>query len=133
MAANSIKFTDTPGKSVFQVSAANTNRDGTGTIVDLVSGTTFGRYIRKIRVKATGTTTAGMVAIYFFDGTNTRLEREIAVTAITPSTTVTSFEAEVLFSDLDAIILIGTSTKLQASTQKAETFNIHIDYADYLS
>lgn len=131
MSANTIQFTTTPGKAVFQVSAANTNRDGTGTIVTLIAGTASGRYVRKIRIKATGTTTAGMVAIYFFDGTNIRLEREIAVTAITPSTSVTSFETEVLFSDLDAPILIGTSTNLQASTQKAETFNIHIDYADY--
>jgi hypothetical protein len=79
------------------------------------------------------TTTAGSICFYYFDGTNSRLEREVAVTAITVSTSVPGFEAEILFSDVDALILVGTSTKLQASTQKGETFNIHVDYADYTS
>lgn len=128
-----VHFTDVPGKVVAQVATANTNRDGTGTIATLLAGVALGRYIRKIRVKAVGTTTAGMVRIYFYDGTNTRLEREVGVTAITPSASVKTFEEEILFSDLDAPILVGTGQELRASTHNAETFNIHVDYADYTS
>lgn len=130
---NLIHFTDVPGKAVAQVSAANTNRDGTGTVVTIVAGVALGRYLRKIRVKAVGTTTAGMVRIYFYDGTNTRLVREFIVTAITPTASVKTFEDELLFSDLDAEILVGTGQEIRASTHNAEVFNVHVDYADYTS
>lgn len=133
MAVNSIKFADTPGKAVAQVSVANTNRDGTGTVATILAGVALGRYIRKITVKAVATSTAGMVRLYFYDGTNTRLIREVAVSAITASASVKTFEEEILFSDLDAPILVGTTQELRASTHNAETFNIHVDYADFTS
>lgn len=116
---------------VAQVSAANTNRDGTGTIVSLITGVAAGTRINKIRVKAVGTTTAGMVRIYFFDGTNIRMYREVAVTAITPSATVKTFEEEILFDDADAPILAGVTQELRASTHAAETFNIIVEGGDY--
>lgn len=131
MAANTVQFTATPRMVVAQVSAANTNRDGTGTIVDLITGVAAGTRINKITIKAIVTTTAGMVRIYFFDGTNTRLYREVAVTAITVSASVAGFSSEILFSDADAPILASASQKLQASTHNAETFNIIVEAADY--
>lgn len=54
-------FVLTPVLAQAQVSAANTNRDGTGTIVDLVTGGTYGTRIDKVRICATGTTTAGVI------------------------------------------------------------------------
>lgn len=131
MAANSVQFTATPRMVVAQVSAANTNRDGTGTVVDLITGVAAGTRINKITVKGIATTTAGMVRIYFYDGTNTRLYREVIVTAITPSAFVKTFSEEILFSDADAPILVGTGHKLQASTHNAETFNIIVEAGDY--
>lgn len=132
MAANSVQFVATPGMSVAQVSAANTNRDGTGTIVDLVTGVASpGRRINKITIKAIVTTAAGMIRIYFYDGTNTRLYREIVVTAITVGAAVAGFEYEILFNDANAPILPNVNCKLQASTHNAETFNIITEYGDF--
>lgn len=104
-----------------QVSAANTNRDGTGTIVDLITGVAAGTRIDRLRVVATTTTTAGVVRIYWHDGTNTRLYREYIVPAITPSTSVEVFSVEEQLFDL---ILPSASHKLRASTHVAETFNV---------
>lgn len=130
MAASPI-FTNTPRLAVGQVSAANTNRDGTGTIVTLLAGAASGTRINKITIKATVTTTAGMIRFYLDDSTNIRLYREIAVTAITVSASVAGFEYEILFDDSDALILPSTSWELQASTHNAETFNITVEAADY--
>lgn len=124
-------FYATPRMVVAQVSAANTNRDGTGTIVDLITGAASpGTRINKITAKAVGTTTGGMVRIYFFDGTNTRLLYEMTVGAVTPSATVETFSEEILFNDGNAPILASATQKLQASTHNAETFNIVVEAAD---
>jgi hypothetical protein len=70
--ATSPTFTGTPRVGSSQVSAANTGRDGTGTIVDLLTGVAAGTKVFEVRVQATVTTTAGMVRLYYYDGTNTR-------------------------------------------------------------
>jgi hypothetical protein len=89
-----------------------------------------GTRVNKITVKGTGTTTAGMVRIYFYDGTNTRLYREVAITAITASASVKAFIEEILWTDADAPIL-QEGQKFQASTHNAETFNLIVEAADY--
>lgn len=120
-------FTLTPRVTLAQVSAANTNRDGTGTIVDLITGATNGTRIDRITIKAVGTTTAGMVRLYIYDGTNTRLWKEEIVSAITPSAVLKTFQA--ILSDL--ALTIPLNHKLQASTHNAETFNIETEAGDF--
>lgn len=129
MAANSVQFTATPRIGIGQISAANTNRDGTGTIVDIITGVAAGTYIKRVTIKATGTTTAGMVRLYLHDGTNTRLIREVDVTALTPSATVKAFSFEIDYAD--GLILPSNSWVLRASTHNAETFNVIAEGADY--
>lgn len=131
MAANSVQFTATPRMVVAQISAANTNRDGTGTIVDLITAVAAGTRINKITIKATASTTAGMVRVYFFDGTNTRLYIEVSVSAITASASTATFTNTISFTDANAPILVGTSQKLQASTHNAESFNIIVEAGDF--
>lgn len=131
MAANSVQFTATPGISLAQVSAANTNRDGSGTVVTVHVGSANGRRINKIRIVGTGTTTAGMVRFYLYDGTNTRMYREVVVSAITVSASTAAFSSEILFYDSDAPILPSASWELRASTHNAETFNIISEWADF--
>ncbi len=103
------------------MSTANTNRDGTGTIVDVLTGVAAGTKVNEIVVQATSSTTAGFVRLYYYDGTNTRLYREVAVTAATPSGTVAAFRTSLTF---DNLVLAGSTHKLQASTHNAESFNI---------
>lgn len=109
---------------VVQVATANTNRDGTGTLATVTTGTTDGVVIEKVTIKATGTTTAGIIRFFVSvdTGTNKRLLTEIYVSAITPSGTVPAFVSEV--PALVGLVLKNTSSILYASTHNAETFNI---------
>lgn len=119
------QYAATPATAVAQVTTANTARDGTGTIVTVETAGTNGTRIDDITVTAVGTTTAGMVRLFLHDGTNARLWREVAVTAITPSATVAAFTASL--TNLGLILATGWS--LRASTEKAETFNICVTRA----
>lgn len=116
-------FASTPLAAQAQVSTANTNRDGTGTLVTVVTGASTGSRVDDIVIQATGTTTAGMVRLFLSldNGTTNRLIREIPVAAVTPSGTVQAFRAELY--DL-GIILPNATALLRASTHNAETFNV---------
>jgi hypothetical protein len=103
------------------LSAANTNRDGSGTTATLVTGGSLGTRIDRIKTIAAGTVTAGVVRFYLSDGTNTRLFKERLVAATTPSTTVAVFEDEITFADA---LIIPTGWTLKASTHNAEAFNL---------
>jgi hypothetical protein len=109
---------------VVQISTANTNRDGTGTLGTVTTGTTDGVVIEKITIKATGTTTAGIIRFFVSvdTGSTKLLIDEIYVSAITPSGTVPAFVAEV--PSLVGLVLKNTSSILYASTHNAATFNI---------
>lgn len=114
-------FAVTPRIGLAQVSAANTNRDGTGTVVDVLTGGTNGTKITEVVVDATVTTTAGMVRLYLFDGTNTRLFDEISVAAATPSASVKTTRVSTLYQNLT---LPNNTWRLRASTHNAEVINV---------
>jgi hypothetical protein len=119
--ATTPKFTSTARYAGVVVSAANTNRDGTGTIVDVMTGVAAGTKIFEVVVQATVTTTAGMIRLYINDGTNSRLFDEITVSATTVSASVPGARTVRTY---DNLILPSASHKLQASTHNAEAHNV---------
>ena len=123
--ASNAQYASIPASAMAVISAANTARDGTGTIVTVETAGASGTRIDDIVITATGTTTAGMVRLFLHDGTNARLWREVPVTAITPSATVQAFTATL--SNLALVLQTGWS--LRASTHNAETFNILVTRA----
>lgn len=120
-------FTKTPQMGIAAISAANTNRDGTGTIVDVITGAAVGTRIERITIAATSTTTAGVVRLYLYDGTNTRLWKEVLVAAVTPSTTVSPFQSILSNQGLN----LPSTFKLRASTNNAESFNVVAEGGSY--
>lgn len=118
-------FTKPVAPGAATVSAANTNRDGTGTIVTVVTGVADGLKVVSVRIKATVTTTAGMIRFYYSpdNGATNYLIGEVVVTAITVAANVASFEADFLLPD-GGIDLVGTNDLLRASTEKAEQFRL---------
>lgn len=126
MAANTTPvFTIVPVIGMVRIATANTNRDGTGTLGDVVTGGTNGTRIDKIVIEAIGTTTAGMVRLYINDGTNTRLWQEVMVAALTPSGTVQAFRALILTPDPQSpLLVLPVSYVLRASTVAAESFDV---------
>ena len=124
--ATQAQYAATPKCSIGQVSVANTNRDGTGTIVTVFSAGASGSRIDAIDLKAVGTTTAGMIRLFIHDGANARLLTEVPVMAITPSGTLPSWESQLNTNTMTQVlpIVLPTGYSLRASTEKAETFNV---------
>lgn len=126
--ASTAAYAATPRYTYVQISTANTNRDGTGTIGTLFTAGSSGSRVDDIRICATGTTTAGVIRLFasLDNGTTNRLIREILVPAVTPSTTVEAWST--LLSDL-GIVLPDANALLRVSTHNAETFNVHVTRA----
>lgn len=114
-----------------QLTAANTNRDGTGTIVTIATAGTNGSVITSIYLMGVGTVTGGMIRLYIHDGTNYRLWKEVAVTATTPSGTVAGWSSTIDCSYPGNPLYLPTGYSLRASTNNAETFNVIAEGGDY--
>lgn len=106
------------------VSTANTNRDGTGTIVSIATGSAAGFKISSVVTQPTVTTTAGMIRVFIStdSGTTWNLFDEIPVAAATVSGTVPGARNVRNYSDL---VLFGTSNRLGAATNNAESHQVY--------
>lgn len=103
------------------LSAANTNRDGTGTIVSVITGASGGTKITMIEANCTVTNVAGTIRLYISDGTTTRLWRELPTTATTVSATQPGAHVEIATPHF----VLPSGYILRASTEKAEAWNVH--------
>lgn len=109
------------------LSAANTNRDGSGTLETVITAASEGTRIERIIVQATAATTAGQVRLFLHDGTNARLFREVAIAAATPSATVQAVNAEV---SAGPYFVLPSGWSIRATTHNAETFAVTAMGAD---
>lgn len=109
-----------------QISVANTNRDGTGTIVSIFTAGASGSKILSIEVKATGNTTGNIIRFFLNDGVNKRLWYELTSSVTTVSGTVQSF-----YQRIAPDLLLESGWSLEASTHAAETFNVIATGGDY--
>lgn len=124
--AASAQYASTPKVGVGQISTANTNRDGTGTIGTVFTAGSSGSRIDMIDIQATATTTAGMVRLFLHNGTTAFLLAEVPVVAVTPSGTIPAFSAQLNSNTMTQVlpIVIPTGWSLRASTHNAEAFNV---------
>lgn len=102
--------------AIAEISTANSNLDGTGTLADLVTAGN-GTIVKRIIIKAQGTTTEGMVRIFFKAGATTWLLCEIEIPAV-----VQSSRDQTLIAVIDEPFYLKASYTLRVSTEKAETF-----------
>lgn len=123
-------FVQAPIIATAQVSAANTNRDGTGTLVDVVTGALNGTRIHKITIKAAVTTTAGMVRLFIYNGSTTRLWMEISIPAFSVSATVQGAYVLVELYGERALVL-PSGYVLRAATHNAEAINVIAEGGNY--
>lgn len=111
-----------------QVTVANTNRDGTGTLVALTTGPTggvrLGDVIEQVIIQAAGVVSDGMIRFFLSKdgGTTKRLVDEVQVSSLTPSGTTPAFRNTA--PDLVGMVLANDQAILYAATNNAETFNI---------
>lgn len=108
------------------ISTANVKLDGSGTLGNVITAASPGTIIKKVFIKAQTNTTRGMIRLFVFDGSNTRLLLEIDVLPVTKSGTNPSYQTVV---ELNFHLKEGYI--LKASTQNAETFNIIAECVDW--
>jgi len=121
--ATSPIFTHEPLLGLAQATLADALLDTPVNFVTVVTGNAEGTRIDLVRAKATVVTTAGMLRLFIWNGTNSRLIKEIPMAAITPSATVESFEAE--WTPTEPIVLPDATWELRASISAAEATNIY--------
>lgn len=132
MAANTSPiFVLRPRVASANVNAANTNRDGTGTLVDLVTGATDGTRVERLVFEAAVTTTAGIIRIFHYNGSASRLWKEILVSAITPSASVAAFRWVEERGDGQPLFVLASGEKLQYTMHNAESMNAFAHCGDY--
>lgn len=117
----------TPVIGMVSIATANTGLDGTGTLGTLLTGATNGTRVDFIVVKATVTTTNGMIRMFIDDGGgNIYLWDELDVSAITPSATVKSFRGVIQCG-----FQLPNGYIIKMGTQNAETFRCFAHGASY--
>ena len=118
----------TPRFTEASISTANTNLDGTGTIVSFFDAGTNGSRLDRITVQALSTTTAGKVNIFKRTGVGTwRFYNSVMVTAATPSTTVQHFRYVLDEQNIN----LGSTDEFGAATHNAESFLVFGEGADF--
>lgn len=124
--ANQPQYVGVAKVGIAQVSTANTNRDGTGTIEIVFTAGTNGSRIDAINLKAVNTTTAGIIRLFIHDGSDARLFAELPVTPLTPGASTPAWEAQLNTNTFTQVLplILPTGYSLRASTHNAETFNV---------
>jgi len=120
--ASSPAFASTPRIGVGSVSTANTNRDGTGTLVDIITGVAAGTRIERVAVQATNNPADSIVTLFLFDGTTNWLWDEIDIgDPAAASTTSAGYRYDKAYLDL---VLPNASWKLRAAITVAPTAGV---------
>lgn len=124
-------FAVVPRAAVAAVSTANTNRDGTGTIVDIIVGVAAGTKVTTIVAQATGDPADSIVTLFLHNGTSFFLFDEIDLgNPAAASTTVPGARFSRSYADL---VLPSASWKIGAAITVALTagvINVHAFGAD---
>lgn len=124
-------FTLTPKIGMGQVTVANTNRDGTGTLVSIITGGTNGTRVDHVTMKATGTTAAGMLRLFIYDGVSvTELHYEQPTIGITPTGTIAAENYTWIPPGGNGLVL-PSGYILKAAPNNAETWNFQAHAGDY--
>ena len=105
-----------------QISTANTNLDGTGTIVSLITAPLDGVVIKRRQAVAKVTTTAGWVSWFIKKGSTWELDCVMPVYAATVGSTVPPF-----FDGHDVNIVLLEGEQYGAATYAAEAMIASIE------
>jgi hypothetical protein len=132
--ATAPNFSASPRCEIVQATTANTARDGSGTIVNVLTAGSSGSRIDRLDAQAIAASTSGMLRWFLHDGANSRLYFETNVVAITPSASVPAWRytasREAANRELFPILL-ESGQSLRVATNNAETFNIVATGGDF--
>lgn len=104
------------------VETANSSLDGSGTIVDLLTGRDYGTIIDTVVIKAIQDTSPGMIRFFLKSGGGYTLIREVPVPQIAISNNSPSWEEVLSFNG----ITIQDGDTLSVSTQVSDKFKVTV-------
>ncbi|MGZ3883222.1 MAG: hypothetical protein ACXVP0_07275 [Bacteroidia bacterium] len=120
-----VNYTANTGNGL--LNTANPNLDGTGAVVTILTAGSNGSLIKTITIKATQTTTRGMVRLYLTNlGTFVRIIDEVDVPAVIQSSIQPAWG---ITYEVNWYLQSGYT--LSASTENAEPFIVTADAMDY--
>lgn len=123
-------FASTPRLAVGSVSTANTNRDGTGTIVNILTAGSSGTLITQITAQSTNDPADGTLTVFLHDGSNFWLFDEIDYdNPAAASATVSAYRVTRTYTNL--VIPSGWSVRVATTVAPtAGVFNVFVHGAD---
>lgn len=130
MSSQVLRYANT---GVATISTANDNLNGTGTLGTILAANNssegfVGTMIDSITIKATQSTTEGMVRLFIYNGAVSRLYREIYIPAIIQTSVVGAFRAS-----FQERLYLKPGEELRAATQNGESFNIVANGSDRIN
>lgn len=111
------------------VDTAETSLTSPTNIESVLTADDNGTIIQSLTIKALETVTAGMIRLWLYDGSNTRLFREIPVEATTQTSTANAFQANINFGGQG--FALKDTWVLKATTQNSEEFNVIAEGLDW--
>ena len=121
--ASSAQYASTPRVGSATLTTADTSLTAPTTVGTVLTAGASGTRIDYIEVQGVATTSAGLVNLFIYDGTNYILWQQVPVIAVTSSTTAPAFAAN-LSSNSNANIMpltLPTGYSLRATTSVSQT------------
>lgn len=121
--ASSAQYASTPRVGSATLTTADTSLTAPTTVGTVLTAGASGTRIDYIEVQGVATTSAGLVNLFIYDGTNYILWQQVPVIAVTSSTTAPAFAAN-LSSNSNANIMpltLPTGHSLRATTSVSQT------------
>jgi hypothetical protein len=113
-------FAATPRVGAVLISTADTSRSAPTNVGTVLTAGSSGSRIDEINVVAMGTTTANVVRLFLFDGTNYFLMQEVLIAPLTPSVTAPVVTYISTYSNL----MLPNGWSLRATTNNAESYEV---------
>lgn len=122
-------FAATVNQGAAVVSAtADTSMTAPTQSVTVVTGATLGSKVEELTFIGTGTTLAGLINVFLYDGTTYHLYDQVAVTAVTSSTTAAAFRQQRFYQNL--WVKTGWFLKV-TSTVASQLISVTAQFADF--
>lgn len=121
--ATSAQYAATPRIGSATLTTADTSLTAPTTVGTVLTAGSSGTRIDYIDIQGVATTTAGLINLFIFDGTNYILWSQVPVVAVTSSTTAPAFQAT-LSSNVNANLMpliLPTGHSLRATTTISQT------------
>lgn len=113
--------------SVTTATSDSPPRNGTGNnFATILSAGTNGTRIDRIVATSQGTSVAGELLLFIYDGTTNWLIKEIAITAMTASTTVASFTQELVRTDGLPLVILPSGYSLKCALTVTQTHALNV-------